>query len=236
MKEIKMMISKVPVAEIFSSFQGEGIFVGVPQVFVRFSGCNLKKCVFCDEKAPVNFSMERGPVISRVKKLNRKIKPHSVSLTGGEPLLYPVFLKELCKKLKEEGLRVYLETNGTLPENFKKVKKYIDFIAMDIKLPSATGLRSYFAEHRKFLEAAGGKKIFAKVVVTKKTEFPCFKKAVDLVKSFNNKIPFVIQPATKTAEAQSPGEEKILLFSAYAIKFLKDVRVIPQTHKIWGAK
>lgn len=229
-------VNKVPVSEIFSSFQGEGIFVGVPQVFVRFSGCNLKKCVFCDEKAPVNFSMEMGQIISCIKKLSRKIKPHSVSLTGGEPLLYPVFLKELCKRLKEEGFCVYLETNGTLPENFKKVKKYIDFIAMDIKLPSATGLRSYFAEHIKFLEAAGGKKIFVKVVVTKKTEFSCFKKAVDLVKSLDEKIPFVIQPATKTARAQSPGEEKILFFCGYAIKFLKDVKVIPQMHKIWGAK
>lgn len=230
------MINKVPIAEIFSSFQGEGIFVGVPQIFVRFSGCNLKKCVFCDEQAPANFSMTIAQIIGRVKKLNCKMKPHSVSLTGGEPLLYPTFLNELCQKLKGEKFRIYLETNGTLPENFKEVKKYVDFVAMDIKLPSATDLKNYFVEHREFLKAACEKKIFVKVVITKKTVFPCFKKAVEIVRNVSEKIPFVIQPATKIAYAQPPGEEKILLFCAYAIKFLKDVRVIPQMHKMWGVR
>ncbi|MFH1856128.1 MAG: 7-carboxy-7-deazaguanine synthase QueE [Candidatus Omnitrophota bacterium] len=230
------MTDKAPISEIFYSLQGEGIFVGVPQVFVRFSGCNLDKCVFCDEKALQTSLMTVDKIISRVKRLSWKKRIHSVSLTGGEPLLYPQFLKTLCEKLKKEGFFVYLETNGTLPLNFREIKKYVDFTAMDIKLPSATGLKNYFTEHEEFLKSTGAKRIFVKVVVTAKTSLNCFKKAVRLVEKVNKNIPFIIQPATKTRGAGAPRKEKNLLFCDVALKSLKDARVIPQIHKIIGVK
>ncbi len=229
-------MNKAPISEIFSSIQGEGIFVGVPQIFIRFSGCNLGKCAFCDEPARRKSSKGIQEIITLIKQLSKKTRPHSISLTGGEPLLYPQFLKTLSKKLKEKGFLIYLETNGTLPENLSLVKKYTDFIAMDIKLPSSTRLRSYFIKHKKFLKIASNKKVFVKVVVTKKTNFSCFKKAIGLVKAINREIPFVIQPATKIGMVGGPDKEKILLFQSYALKFLKDIRVIPQMHKKLGVR
>ena len=80
------MINKAPISEIFSSIQGEGIFVGVRQIFIRFSGCNLDKCIFCDEDAFETSSMTVEEVSAVVRDLSKKSRPHSVSLTGGEPL------------------------------------------------------------------------------------------------------------------------------------------------------
>jgi organic radical activating enzyme len=229
-------INRAPISEIFFSIQGEGIFVGVPQVFVRFSGCNIKKCAFCDELTTKKSFKTVKEIITLIRNLSKKAKPHSVSLTGGEPLLYPQFLKELSHTLKREGYLIYLETNGTLPHNLKYVKRHLDFISMDIKLPSSTLTKAYFTKHRKFLKAASRKNIFVKVVITKKTNFSCFRKAVELVKKIDKKIPFVIQPATKAARVNQPHKDMILLFQAYALKFLKDVRVIPQMHKLIGVK
>src|SRR5512140_798032 len=94
---------KAPVSEIFASYQGEGIYTGQPQIFVRFVGCNLR-CDYCD--TPANQSLDENQkyysletIISRIKTLSsQKISgcegsvPKTVSLTGGEPLLYPHFL------------------------------------------------------------------------------------------------------------------------------------------------
>jgi len=77
------------ILEIFSSIQGEGPFTGVKQIFVRFAECNLK-CEFCDVENP--FPPKDFPVdklVSIIKQIEQNSGGHqSVSLTGGEPLLY----------------------------------------------------------------------------------------------------------------------------------------------------
>lgn len=229
-------MEKAPVSEIFFSIQGEGIFLGAAQVFVRFSGCNLKKCLFCDEDSPRKYFKSVKDIVLKVKKLSAGIKLHSVSLTGGEPLLYPHFLKELGCALKKDNFLVYLETNGTLPDNLKYIRNYIDIVAMDIKLPSSTGGDDFFDAHEKFLKFSLKKRVFVKVIITKETAGKCFKKAVDLVKRIKREIPFVIQPATKTPLSDAPGKEKIFLFQKYALRFLEDVRIISQLHKQIGVK
>jgi len=60
---------------------------------------------------------------------------HSVSFTGGEPLLHKDFLKEILRLLKNQGITTYLETNGTLADEFSQLKDEVDIVAMDIKLP-----------------------------------------------------------------------------------------------------
>lgn len=229
-------MEKAPISKIFFSIQGEGIFLGAAQVFIRFSGCNLKKCLFCDEDSLPKYFKSVKDIILKVKKLSKGMKLHSVSLTGGEPLKYPRFLKELGCALKKDNFLVYLETNGTLPENLKYVKNYIDIVAMDIKLPSSTGGDDFFDAHEKFLRLSLKKRVFIKVVITKKTAWKCFKKAVDLVRKTGREIPFVIQPVTRTALAAAPGREKILLFQKYGLRFLEDVRIIPQIHKHIGVE
>ena len=152
--------------EIFSSFQGEGLYVGERQIFLRFAGCNLS-CQYCDSPqaliVPKTFKIETIPgsrkceqhnnpagVEQLIDLVNSLDKPagihHSVSLTGGEPLLQVDFLKKLIPLIKR---KIYLETNGVLPDHLAEIIDLIDIIAFDIKLPSATGLSPYWKEHRK---------------------------------------------------------------------------------------
>ena len=158
---------KAEVSELFSSIQGEGIFVGAKQIFIRFRQCNIA-CAFCDEPCrhePTVYTS--AELIARVKDLDLNRGPHhSVSLTGGEPLMYVDFLKVFLKSLHKEGLQAYLETNGTMPARLAAVIDLVDIIAMDFKVPSSTGLRSYWDEHQEFLRIAAKKNVFVKVVVT----------------------------------------------------------------------
>ncbi|MEA3307654.1 MAG: 7-carboxy-7-deazaguanine synthase QueE, partial [Elusimicrobiota bacterium] len=127
---------KAEISEIFSSIQGEGLYLGQKQIFVRFSSCNLN-CDYCDEpKAKDNkaFSLlSVQEVVEKIKALQKKEKVEAVSLTGGEPLLQADFIEKILPKIKELGLKAHLETNAVLFKEFKKIAKNVDVIAADIK-------------------------------------------------------------------------------------------------------
>ena len=89
---------------------------------------------------------------------------------------------------------VYLETNGILYENFKKIKRFIDIVAIDIKLPSSAKAGVFWAEHEEFLKGCYGNDIFVKIIITLSTEICELKKALDLVKRFDRDITVVLQP------------------------------------------
>jgi organic radical activating enzyme len=136
------------IKEVFTSIQGEGPFVGYKQLFVRFCGCNLD-CCYCD----TNFSPTNSEEYTLDKLKTIVIEHadcHSISLTGGEPLLNTGFLKEF---LPTCPLPVYLETNATLAGEVKEIIDYIDYISADIKLPSCTGGNGLWKEHESFFEA-----------------------------------------------------------------------------------
>ena len=101
------------VCEIFKSIEGEGIRMGLPAVFVRLHGCNLR-CSYCDSMYAVEGNdyrtMELGQVLDEVRAYGVK----NVTLTGGEPLLHPG-AGELLESLSREGFCVNVETNGTVP-------------------------------------------------------------------------------------------------------------------------
>jgi 7-carboxy-7-deazaguanine synthase len=102
------------IAEIFYSIQGEGELTGVPSVFVRTSGCNLR-CRWCD--TPYASWTPEGESLS-VETVYAKITAfhgvrHAV-FTGGEPMLVQE-LKELGKKLHAAGWHITIETAGTIP-------------------------------------------------------------------------------------------------------------------------
>jgi len=221
MKEIKAKIS-----EIFYSIQGEGIYLGYPQVFIRFWGCNLNSCSYCDTN-PSEFKEYT------VNKLKRDIKNlntgcHSISITGGEPLMQVNFIKKFLDVL-DDSEKIYLETNGILPDSLKKIINKVDIIAMDMKLPSSTGLKPFWDEHRKFLLMAWEKDVFVKIVVTSKTTIKDFRRALEIVLSVDTSIPLVIQPYF---EDSSPKLiDKLLKFQKEAFRSLMHVRVIPQLHK-----
>ena len=233
--------TQTEISEIFSSLQGEGPFLGVKQIFVRFGRCNMH-CVYCDELEKMreeNFAvMSLAQVMSELGCLEKDKGPHhSISLTGGEPLFYTPFLENLLPQLKEAGLILYLETNGTLPKELERVIRYCDIIAMDMKPSSATGDRSYEKEHDAFLKIAVRKEVFVKVVVTPDTLLEEIQRCVALVDSVNSHIPFIFQPLSDPFGINSKSLHLIeSSFMPAAEKLLTDVRVIPQMHKIWGVR
>ena len=231
---------KAEITEIFSSIQGEGIFLGAKQIFVRFKKCNLS-CSFCDERTKPN-STEYTPIelMNRIKELDGSSGPHhSVSLTGGEPLLYWDFLKVFLAILKKNrNFKSYLETNGTLPHELDSIIDLVDIVAMDFKLPSSTNEREYWREHADFLKIALKKKVFVKVVVTPDTSSEDIEKAVQIIKKSNKDIPFILQPAS-SAKADKSGidNDRLLKFLEVGLKNdMNNIRVIPQVHKILKVK
>jgi 7-carboxy-7-deazaguanine synthase len=101
------------IAEIFYSIQGEGCLVGVPSVFVRTSGCNLR-CSWCD--TPYTSWNPEGEDLSVPAILERTAQypvARHVVLTGGEPMLAPGIV-ELSEKLRERGMHITVETAGTI--------------------------------------------------------------------------------------------------------------------------
>jgi 7-carboxy-7-deazaguanine synthase len=100
------------IAEIFYSIQGEGTLAGVPSVFVRTSGCNLR-CDWCDTPytswKPEGREIEIGEILSQVLAH----KASHVVVTGGEPMIAEGIV-ELTERLKESGLHITIETAGTV--------------------------------------------------------------------------------------------------------------------------
>lgn len=234
-----MNTPKAEITEIFSSIQGEGIFTGARQIFVRFKRCNME-CDFCDtpNEGPAK---EYSPiaVMGEINSLEEANGPHhSVSFTGGEPLVYAEFLKSILSLLKKAGFKSYLETNGTLPQELESVIDLIDIVAMDFKLPSSTGSRAYWKEHLEFLKIAVRKKVFVKSVVTTDTKKEDVEEAARLIRGVNKKIPFIMQPATPVKNFdKKPGENRLLEFLDIALKNeIENSRVMPQMHKIMGIK
>ena len=100
------------IAEIFHSIQGEGLLTGVPSIFIRTSGCNLR-CHWCD--TPYASWKPEGPEMS-VEEILKKLTEWNcdhVVLTGGEPMIAPD-LPELAAILKKEGKHITIETAGTI--------------------------------------------------------------------------------------------------------------------------
>ncbi len=230
---------KADIVDIFSSIQGEGVFLGARQIFVRFKKCNLK-CSYCDEprdgKATEYTPLE---LLSEVKYVELAKGPHhSVSITGGEPLVYSEFLKTFLKLLKKEGMTTYLETNGTLPRELDKVIDLVDIVSMDFKLPSSTGEKPFWDEHLEFLRIASWKKAFVKTVVNENTTKADIVRAAELVKKIKGNIPFVIQPASPLKkEDKMLGNDTLIKFVEIGLKHnIDNIRVIPQMHKKLGVK
>lgn len=226
------------IREIFLSLQGEGPYIGYRQLFIRFCECNLK-CNYCDTDFSVKdcqieyksgsgeFEELRNPIEENIllEIISNFKNYHSISLTGGEPLLSCNFLLSLLPKLNS---KIYLETNGTLPKKLDKVINMVDIISMDIKIPSSTGLKSYYAEHYEFIDIAlkNKKEIFAKAVVSNKIAHS----EMDYLKQISQKIPLIIQPITTNDKSLVLTKEKLFRISDK----IPTARIIPQTHNFMG--
>jgi len=99
--------------EIFLSVQGEGIYTGIPSVFVRVAGCNLN-CPWCDSAyAKPQEAGDEMSISSIVDEVQKHVVEHVV-ITGGEPTLYPEELILLCNELNSLNKKITIETNSTI--------------------------------------------------------------------------------------------------------------------------
>ena len=229
---------KADLVEIFSSYQGEGLFLGAKQIFIRFAGCNLN-CAFCDTpKDAVVKDATVEQILRKVTELEKDFgSHHSVSLTGGEPLLHVNFLEHLLPNLKKQNFKTYLETNGTLSEELKRIIGHIDIIAMDIKLPSSTDMPPLWERHIEFLKIARKRNVFIKAVVTDNTSEKDIIEARNIIESFDKNMLFVLQPASPTESGDFVAKRKKLLDCLHlSEEKLRNVRIIPQVHKFLGIK
>lgn len=127
------------ISEIFYSIQGEGRLLGVPSVFVRTSGCNLR-CRWCDTPytswQPEGKSWSVKNILGEVAKYPTR----HVVITGGEPLLAPD-IEELTFQLKQNGAHITIETAATI---FKPLSG--DLLSLSPKLANSTPWRRGKAE------------------------------------------------------------------------------------------
>jgi len=254
---------KAPVAEIFSSVQGEGPYVGVRQVFVRTYGCDLR-CSYCDtpasrertglcriEKEPgsdawsevenpvddeviLRYLWSMGPALAR---------HHSVSITGGEPLLYPEFVADLAAQVRGVGLRVYLETNGQRVAELEQVIEHVDIVAMDAKLPSSQEQTPDFdaaaclARSSEFVRVALSREVVVKVICTADPEDAEVLAVAQGIAEQSRDVLMVLQPATPRYRGEDAvGPARLLKLQDLAAEYLRDVRVIPQCHRTMGVR
>lgn len=220
------------IIEIFHSLQGEGIFLGDPTTFVRFLGCNLA-CGYCDTRYAAEESraseLSSEQVVERVRFQARR--GEFVALTGGEPLLWADFIAATGPALKTAGYRLYLETNGSMPQELAKIVALIDVVAMDIKPPSACGA-DLWETHREFLRIASAK-AFVKLVVANNTPPDEAERAATLVAERGRAIPLVLQPAEGPL---APDLRFVRRCQAAADRHLDQVHIISQMHKRWGVR
>lgn len=239
--------------EIFSSVQGEGALIGRRQVFIRFIGCNLS-CGYCDTNLGVDaascraeltpgrtdFQQFSNPVeMKRVIELLQRWEGgwpgvhHSISLTGGEPLLHVDLLHRWLPQLREI-LPVHLETNGVLHFALSRIVREIDHISMDIKLPSSSGETRLWDHHQNFLETAADSDVSVKVVVNSATEHWEIQRAAEMIASVSATIPLIIQPETAENLSIKISSLGLLQLQEIAAAVIDDVRIIPQTHRFIG--
>ncbi|WP_456388683.1 radical SAM protein [Desulfolithobacter sp.] len=128
------------VNEIFYSIQGESTYAGLPCIFVRLTGCNLR-CTYCDTR----YAFDQGRTMTLVQ-IEHQISQHRCSLveiTGGEPLLQEQ-TPELVRRLLNRGYRVLLETNGS--QDISRVDSRCRRI-MDLKCPSSSEVEQNILEN-----------------------------------------------------------------------------------------
>jgi len=133
--------------EIFYSIQGEGAWTGLPNIFIRTTGCNLR-CSFCDTKYAYNKGREMtlNEIIKKIKQYPCKY----VCITGGEPLLQKDIIY-LIDELLKKGYKIIIETNGSLSIE-KLVDKKSLMISLDIKCPSSNMYENNYLENINFLK------------------------------------------------------------------------------------
>lgn len=203
------------ICEIFRSIQGEGLQMGLPTVFVRAVGCNLR-CRWCD----TGYSFEGGSDMTVDEIVDRVGDCPRVCLTGGEPMLQDDAL-ELIGRLVDMGRQVDLETNGSVDLSGVPDDPLV-LISMDWKCPSS-GMNDRMLDSNLDLLSL---KDQLKFVIDTEEDLDY---AVDFVK--------IRKPGTNIIFGPVGGTGRLEWLTDRVLAEGVDARVLPQLHKIiWGNK
>ncbi len=256
-----------PVHEVFASIQGEGAFVGESQVFVRLEGCPLR-CTWCDTprtwrlphaEATLDdpaFAGERAWVSpERIADWVERVDPggeRAVSLTGGEPLMWP----ELPARLKPllGARRLHLETAGAFPEALAEVLPHVDHVSADLKLPAdlaapvplaaergpfpaaPADAAAWTDQRRAVLSSLAGRDACLKLVVAAGRALEDFEPLLADAAELAPASTLFLQPVTPRSGAREPGPELLESLTARAARRGLTVRVQPQLHVSLGLR
>lgn len=273
--------------EVFASIQGEGLYAGEPQTFLRLAGCPLR-CTYCDtpgswtlaERARARLVLPSGDAaLSRAGQAAGSARvvhedswatpfeaacwiaraepgtPRTVSVTGGEPLLWPGFIERLHEFLGPR--RVHLETAGADLPALARVLDAVDHVSLDLKcaldlaepvpgpVPSERAsavsptvesslprdAEQWARTRRAALELVRERDACAKLVLLGGRELGDYVALLDEVSELAPRLPVFVQPATAVAGVLAPSRELLEDVAEAALARELVVRVVPQLHR-----
>lgn len=211
------------ISEIFFSLNGEGILIGIPTIFVRLSGCNLR-CTWCDTQ----YAWEKGSKMSLQETLDRVLQCDNgfcswVLLTGGEPLLQDI--GPLIDALHRKKYLVGIETNGSL---YESCLKKCDFISADLKPPSSGNKTDDLEVFKKITRVIRKKSGQIKAVIADPDDYRFVR---DIITTNDLKSPLVLQPCW----GRLTYRELCDLYFAEPLP-LRHILVLTQIHKLGDIK
>lgn len=241
-------------SEIFVSFQGEGARAGEKHLFVRFAGCNIR-CRYCDTPEslvrvptceitwPGGDSERRtNPVaagdLAAIVERFCVLDPHiaMLALTGGEPMVQHTFL-EAWLAAYPPSRPCLLETNAIMTTGLEGVLAHVAVVSADIKLPSNSGERALWDEHRRFLATCRDVDVYVKMPVDERTDPDEVRRGARLVRETSPAATLFLQPITAACgSAWQATQQRVLELVACAQRELPSTRLRPQLHKLMGVR
>ncbi len=262
--------ANAPVMEVFASIQGEGAFVGEPQVFLRLRGCPLR-CRWCDTAHSWTLrERDRARIAAHVERYESPWAtpfqaacwiaevepgaPRTVSVTGGEPLLWPEFLLGLRPMIRPR--RMHLETAGAHPRALARVIDAFDHVSLDLKpdldldepvelhTPGAPSSdessprtpSQWRAAREACLTLVQGRDACGKIVVSGERVAEDFLPLYDEIERCAPELVVYLQPATPVGRSTAPS--RVLVAAVCEMARDRDlvVRVVPQVHRFLGVE
>ena len=221
------------ITEIYKSLQGESSFTGLPCVFVRLTGCNLR-CSWCDSEYTFTGGkkMSAEEIEAEVHRLTPPDGPGNklVEVTGGEPMLQERELVPFMQRLVDQGYTVLLETSGERP--LGNVPKEVHKI-VDVKCPHSGAAETFHTENL----AALTERDELKFVVSDRADYEFARKFVREQKPRVKEILF--SPAfRKDARGQRSADQCLLdpqVLAQWMLADGLDARLGLQLHKfVWA--
>lgn len=250
-------MARAPLVEIFHSIQGEGRHVGAPMTFVRVAVCPIR-CRYCDTpesygvspsfpvtlRDPDRMVAEPNPVTAKraaelaIAAAGERYGPLPVSFTGGEPLLYPGFLRQTAEILRATGRAIHLETAALDPAALSGLLSVVDHVSADYKLPETLRAGDYRDAHRGCVElaVAAGCTVDVKIVLTRNLRETTFDLALTDLAPFRGGFLLILQPVTPHGDEGPPDWPVVERCAVRAREAGHDLRVLPQVHKVMGLR